>query len=312
MGSARSTLISGAAHLSIAGTAIHIADDGDFEINPSFKDIISAVYGPVDEVNDDLLIKISATPLTFVSASSPALILPYLSGLPGALYPSSTDTPAVLYGNNGDVYTAVNTVITKMPDMTFGADVPLLGKMELTGIIGDSMDPETASSYYTVATGTYTPLALTKTQIPRGKYTWVWGTATGWGTATPIEFLKPPTLTWDLKIDPVKVQGRTRAFRLQSLRAMFKGIPVGPTAANILAAAKLSADAAATHGHRASANAATLTGTGPIGVAIANAALKTAGFKFSNSADVLRAGEVGFVTTVNTSSVPPAAIVAFS
>ena len=304
----RSTLIGGAAGLSIGGTYQHLLDDAKMEFEGAWSDLDSAIYGKTDEISTDLLIKLSGTPLTWASATSPALILPYIGVAPGTFIPGSADTPVSLVSNNGDTYTAVNAVQTKLPDMTFGGDKPLLGALEFTGIIGNGLDPETTASYYSVSTGSYTPVALDLTKVPRGKYTWVWGTASGF--ATSVEFEEPPVLSWDLKLEAIKVQGRTRAYRLQSLLAMLKGKPIGPTGSQILAAAQLAQASGAVHGHRASVNAATLVGTGPIGVTVNNAALKSAGFVFGNKA--LRNGEIGFLSTLNPSSGTVAPIVAFS
>ncbi len=93
---------------------------------------------------------------------------------------------------------------------------------------------------------------------------------------------------------------------------MLKGIPLGPTAAQLLTAAKLAGVAGATHGHKLSASAADLVGTGPIGATLKNASLQTAGFRFGNGPEVLRVGEVGFVSTIDTSTDAFSPIVIFS
>jgi hypothetical protein len=287
----RSTLAGGPAHITYGGATAHLAADSKVDIVPSNEVIKSSMYGNVDEAAADLILRCTGQPLTYENLS---VWFPYLTLVLGQIYPTGTDTPLVYLSNNGDVVTVRSAVITKMPDIVLGVADPILGDIEFAGIIGDGMDPETANSYYTLTTGqTYVAPSLDKTKIPRQKYTAAWGTVTGF---TSFQALDKWTISWELDLQAVKVQGRTVAYKLMAIRALAKCIPVGPTASQIDAALKYQGTGA-THGHKIGGTGVDLviTGTG-VSVTIKNAALKTAGFVFG--AQTLRNGEIGFVSTV--------------
>ncbi len=195
----RATLFGGAAYLSFNGYSSHLISDAQFGLAASWQDISCAIHGIVDKVSDDLLVKVTGSGLTWDSTATVAGLLPYLTPTPGTFYPGTTDLAASLYSPNGDVFTAACGVVTKMPDITFGASGPLMGAFEITGIVGNGLEPEAAASYWTVQNGqSYVPLAIDKTKIVRGKYSWVWtGVA---GMSTPFEFQAPPVLSWDLNL----------------------------------------------------------------------------------------------------------------
>ena len=303
MGSSRATLIGGAANYSHAGYTSALADDGKFDLEGEWRDVKSAMFGVIDQVESDLLVKISGTPLTFSQAATPAALYPYLTPSFGSILPGGLDTPFVYAAANGDVYTATCAVLTKMPDLALGVAEANLGPAEWTGIIGDAMDPEAANSYYKFQTAqSFAPLAIDRTRIPRGHYSAEWNSLS-------FEPENKLVISFEAKLDAVKVQGRTRGFKLTKLAVMTRLTPVGLTSAQIDSAATFQG-AGATHGRRLSASAHNLTITGPMNILQKNAAIKTAGFRFGNA--VLRIGEVGFYSTVDPTSVPIGAILTFA
>jgi hypothetical protein len=106
------------------------------------------------------------------------------------------------------------------------------------------------------------------------------------------------TISHELKLEPVVIQGRTRAFKLDNYRVMAKCMPLGPTMQQI-DAALYAQGTGAQGGYRLSTNAANLviSGSASMTVTLGNAALKTAGYMFAGKA--LRYGEVGWVSTLN-------------
>ena len=89
--------------------------------------------------------------------------------------------------------------------------------------------------------------------------------------------------------------------KITSYRAMAKCMPAEPTMAQI-DAALVAQGANAPHGAKLSSLSADLViaGSLTVSVTLKNAALKTAGFVFG--AKPLRNGEIGFVSTVDTST----------
>lgn len=309
MATTRSTLIGGAANFTHSGYTSALAGDGRFDLQGEWSDVNSAMFGLIDQVNSDLLIKISGSPLTFDPHSTPAALYPYLTPSFGAILPGDADTPFAFFAANGDVYTAVCAVLTKMPDLTLGVNDPAMGPAEWTGIIGNGLEPENAGAYYKIETGqTFTPSSIDRTKIPRGQYSLSWNFTSG-GTSLTFYPEDKLVVSFETTLEPIQVQGRTRGFKLAKLAVMTKLIPVGLTATQITAAIKLQG-AGATHGHRLSSVSNDLTISGPMNIVQKNAAVKTAGFRFGNT--VLRPGEIGFYSTVDPTTGTIGPILTFS
>jgi hypothetical protein len=180
--------------------------------------------------------------------------------------------------------------------------------MEIWGIVESGNDPTSAASYWTynASGGSYTYAAPTTpgtALIGQQEFTGVYGSVSG---MTSFQAQETWNISHDLKWDPVLIQGRTRAFRLQSYRAMAKCSPADATMASILTAlglegssavqgTKLSLLAKAANGG-ASIPTLVITGTGNVSATLNGAALKTAGMKFGGKP--LRQGEIGFITTL--------------
>ena len=94
------------------------------------------------------------------------------------------------------------------------------------------------------------------------------------------------------------IQGRTRAFRLVSYRAMAKCKPLGPAMAQINAALYAQGSGAA-GGYRGGTNGANLviSGSSNMTLTIGNAFMVSKGFVFGSKP--LRYGEVGWVSSLN-------------
>jgi hypothetical protein len=296
MSIARSLLAGGPAYVNFNGVNIQLLDDSKLEVAPVTDVISAALYGEIDEVYTDLIVRGAGTPVNYTNL---AVLWPYLQPTIGQRIFGSSDVPFQWLSNNGDAITVRAGAITRMPDLILGVDKPVLGPMEISGVVGTGLDPNTSNSYYTIQTGqSFSAPALDVSKLGRQKYTAAWGSFTGF---TSLQAQDHWTITHELKLEPVKIQGRTVDMRIVSYRAMAKCKPAEPTMANIDAA--LTAQGGnALHGARLGSNSADLviTGQNNISVTVKNAALKTAGFVFG--AKPLRNGEIGFVSTINVGS----------
>src|SRR5580658_1938805 len=295
----RSQLTGGPAYANFNSQNIQFAEDSTVE-TALVTDVISAsLYGEVDEIYKDLIVKAVGRPL-FYDTAALATMYPYLAGVIGAVYPGSTDKTCAWNSNNGDVITLASALIGKMPDLELGVDGPVLGRMEIWGVIGNGDSAGTANSYYSLQTGqSYSNPAVPGTAVlGRQEFTAAWGSVGGF---TSFQAQDKWTISHELKLEPVVIQGRTRAFRLASYRVMAKCKPLGPTMSQIDAALYAQGSGAA-GGARLSANAANLvlSGSSSMTVTLGNAALKTAGYVFGGKP--LRVGELGWVSTLNINS----------
>ena len=289
-------LAGGPAYVNFNGANIPLGEDSRLEIAPVHSVVSAALYGDIDEVYTDLIVKGTGTPLTYDNL---ATLWPYLQPVIGGRIFGNADSALQWVSNNGDLITVRAGAVTKMPDLILGVEKAGIGPMEFSGVVGNGLDPGASNSYYTIATGqAFSGPAVVSAKIPRQKYTAAWGGAAGFASFQAQEAW---TITHELKLAPVKIQGRTVDMKILGYRAMAKCMPAEPTMAQIDGALPAQGGAAAA-GAKLSSTAADLviTGAQTVSVTVKNAALKTAGFVFGGKA--LRNGELGWVSTVNVST----------
>jgi hypothetical protein len=208
--------------------------------------------------------------------------------------------PFTWWSNNGDKIVVKAGAITKMPDLILGVDKPAIGAFEITGVVASGEDPDTANSYYTISNSAATLPAVVESKIPRQYYTAAWG-SNGLGFDS-LQAQDAWTISHELKLAPVKIQGRTVDMKILSYRAMAKCMPTEPTMSQLDVA--LGVQGQLKHGGLASTQTAkadlVITGQNTVTVTVKNAVMKTAGFVFGGKP--LRNGEVGWVSTINIST----------
>jgi hypothetical protein len=295
----RSQLTGGPACAVFNSKNIQFAEDSTVETALVTDVVSTSLYGDIDEIYRDMVVKASGRPL-FYDTAALSTLFPYLAGAVGTVYPGSSDLPCAWNSNNGDVITLTSALIGKMPDLELGVDGPVLGRMEIWGVIGNGDSAGAANSYYTLQTGqSYSNPAVPGTAVlGRQEFTAAWGSVGGF---TSFQSQDKWIISHELKLEPVSIQGRTRAFKLAGYRVMAKCKPLGPTMAQIDAALYAQGSGAA-GGARLSTNAANLvvTGSSSMTITLGNAALKTAGYVFGGKP--LRLGELGWVSTLNINS----------
>jgi hypothetical protein len=295
----RSQLTGGPAYAAFNNKNIQFASDSSVETALVTDVVETSLYGSVDEIYRDLIVKASGTPLFYDPAQN-ATLFPYLSAIIGTTYPGASDVPCSWISSNGDNVVLTSALVGKMPDLELGVTGAVLGPMEIWGIVANADDPTGANSYYTFSTGnTYSNPAVPSTAVlGRQEFTAAWGSVSGFSS---FQAQHKWTITHELKLEPVQIQGRTRAFRLASYRAMAKCKPLGPSLSQIDGAIYAQGTGAA-GGRRLSTNAANLViaGSNSMTVTLGNAALKTAGYVFGGKP--LRYGELGWVSTLNIAS----------
>jgi hypothetical protein len=217
----------------------------------------------------------------------------FASLAPGASLFGASDTPLLVHGSDGALHTLIASAVTKMPSIILHPEKAAVGPVTFTGILGTGLDFDDANSFYNIATGaTYDDAGFLPADVLRQQYTAAWSGKTGF---TAFEMQDGWTIDFNLTANPVMVQGVTRDFKFVNLEVMARGIPVGPTTAQINDAMKLTGTGALV-GRSAHANAAELTITGvsdsAIHVTIPKAMLINATHTFSG--EKLRNGEVAF------------------
>ena len=145
------------------GANIPLGEDSRLEIAPVHSVVNGALYGEIDEVYTDLIVKGTGRPLTYDNL---AVLWPYLQPTIGQRIFGNTDTPFEWLSNNGDLITARCGAITKMPELVLSVEQPAIGAFEISGVVGNGLEVESAGSYYSIQTGqTFAPPAVTAGKI---------------------------------------------------------------------------------------------------------------------------------------------------
>jgi hypothetical protein len=292
----RSQLTGGPAYAAYNGQNIQFAEDSNVETALVTDVVEASLYGAVDEIYKDLIVKATGRPL-FYDTAAVSTIFPYLGAVIGTVYPGNSDLPCAWNSNNGDTVIISSALIGRMPELELGVDGPVLGRMEIWGVIGNGDNVGAANSYYTFQSGqSYSNPAMPGTAVlGRQEFTAAWGSIAGFGN---FQAQDKWTISHEIKLEPVTIQSRTRAFRLASYRVMARCKPLGPTMAQIDGALYAQGTGAGS-GYRLSTNAANLviSGSSNMTVTLGNAALKSAGYVFGGKP--LRLGELGWVSTLN-------------
>ena len=242
------------------GATLYTRDDIAAKMTSSYKDVITSMYGKVDKVKTDTVLKI---PLMLCGAyENLSVMFPsvFLGGAVGQSLFGNSDVPLVVLGRNGDQITYANAQITKMADLRLGVDNDLFSAaVEFTAILANGKNPEAAGAYVTLTTGqTYADNAFSKANFQRARFTGAWGASTGFTSIVPQDGFQ---IGWQCETKPVAVDGLgTVDMTVDGFVAQCKCIPIGPTMAQLDANSMLHQP----HGTLLSNNVANLTlaGTG--------------------------------------------------
>src|SRR5580698_2856195 len=115
----RSTLLGGPCYAAFNGKNIQFVGDVSVEAPVVWDDVESALYGKIDKIYRDLVVKAKGTPRYYDTAAL-ATMFPYLSAAPGTVFPGTSDVACAFNSNNGDTVSLTSAIIGKMPDFMLG------------------------------------------------------------------------------------------------------------------------------------------------------------------------------------------------
>lgn len=248
--------------------------------------------------------------------TAPSLLLfwnDFANLLPGVSIFGASDVPTTVTGSDGATHMLAASAITGMPSLRLHPERGAIGPATITGIIGSAKDWSQASSFYDVGSGgTFADSTWVPSDVLRQQYSAAYSGAVN-GGLTDFQMQDGWTIDFRLGLAPIKVQGITRDMKFTSLEVMARGIPVGATTAQILAALYAqSGHARATGGsHFATSGSLVITGADAVAhVTIPKASIYTGAFTFSG--EKLRNGEVAFYACRNYASGVQAALYAIA
>jgi len=225
-------------------------------------EIGAAGLGLTDKRDKQLYYRIHITPDGRLTSAIASLLFPYGNPVTGTGIFTDTDVTASVHGQDASLDSYTSVALEKMPVMHFHPERTLLGRATFLAIRGSGADWSGANSLATQAAtgGTFTDAGFTNAGIITQNYTLTWGSVTGFASATDFYdgLTFEPTVTFE-EDGPARYGLYNK--RIKTVGGIVRGIPLGQTRQNILAALYAQGTGAARGGSRA-ANGATLTITG--------------------------------------------------
>lgn len=286
---ARTSIISGPARISFGGQTFWSKGDVQVRVINERFNIDTANFGKVDERFADRRIEVEFEPAGAFTAGVAGVLWPYASTTVGSSIFTASDVPLTINGRDGRQIVVHAAAVTKMPSLRLGVTQTMIGNVTFTGLVKNNTDPSNAAAYYTESAVAYPgDSGFAVSDILTKDYT------AAWGSAPWASFVSEGgwTVDFDLQLAEQKVDGiGTVDMTFASLGVSAKCIPVGPTAANILAAV---APAAALGTSIATANNLNISATG-VYVRLYKAALAESGLVFGSQAK--RVAETTWIST---------------
>jgi len=287
MAVARSILIAGPAKVTRGSLVTHTQDDVAINFIHSTFPVQNSAFGTTDHHSLDQIVEASFTPAGNWNATNSVEFFPHISKLPGTSLCTTSDV-----------------AITQMPSLRLTAGGTMLGPMTITGVRASNTEYDAADSMYSVVgSPTFTDTNFDPREIVVQNYSAKWGLTTevpGFDVDTSFNTADGWTIDFQMSFNPIVVDELgTVDLLMGDLIVKARCIPIGPTEAQIIAAANLSGAAGGSIKRGQSvtsavsiATTADLIITGDDGTTIVTlheAGMTGCGFMFGNS--TLRYGE---------------------
>lgn len=305
----RSQLKRGTAYAGFNGHTFEVRDRIKLLKAPKWDKVLTSQFGAVDVVKTDNVIELEL--LLWGAWENLGDIFPsyLMNPIPGTDVFGSSDLPLTIQARNSDLITVVNAAVTGMAGLYLGVDSDLFAAaVKFTGLIGNGLEPEAASSYTTIGTNAYSAAteAFAKTNFKRTRFGFAWGTLAGFGGdgGAAMRPQKGAKISWGVETAPVPMDGYgTVNMSVKNMIAQCTMIPVGPTMAQV----KAQSNEESAMGTLGSSISADLVGTGNGGAPVVT--LKSAYMK-STETDFdpveLRVNEITWESTKGFSTGAPA------
>jgi PPE-repeat protein len=233
---ARATIIRGPATVTYNGISFYSKGDVKLSIKP--KKIPNLVWNQeIDNLSDDFEVEVTLVPVAAYVNANIAVLYPRMNPVFGTSIVGSTDLPLVIHGKDGRKVTLAAAAILKMPKLTLTATKQIFGEMTFRGVWANNTARTTAGAMLAEASETYTQPALARSAILQQPYTAVWGGSAPWSAIVSEAGIE---IDFDEQIEEQKADDvGVIDLICKDLHVTAKFVPLGPTAAQLLALANL-------------------------------------------------------------------------
>ncbi len=209
---------------------------GDVVIKPVHArwNVDTAHFGKVDERFSNRRYEVTFEPSGRYNENLGEVLWPYASTPAGTSV--FADFPLVVHGRDGRKVTLHNAAVTEMPALRFAVDKTSVGNVKFTALLKNNTDPSSPGAYLTEEAAAYPgDEGFDVAEIFSA------ATTASWGSGAWAAFLSEAgwEVTFQTRFSEKKADSLgTVDLRLQNIDVSLKGIPVGPSVENILAALK--------------------------------------------------------------------------
>lgn len=182
MSSSRNQIVREPGHVVFDGATFFSGADIEATLTEQTITVQSVRHGAVDESVTGIEVAVKFTPLQF-NATALAKLFPFGSLAKGASIFASTDKPIDIHTVSGKRFRIPCGAIFKEPASMWGVKKPILGEVEMRGVLGISATPGALASYYAKSSTAYpgdTDWDLSEVLRPACAASWPQGSATSW------------------------------------------------------------------------------------------------------------------------------------
>jgi hypothetical protein len=258
----RLQLLRGPARVTYDEVVFYTEGDVRLDLRTRTGEARVAEIGPLERFMDDVELTVSFEPVGTWAAPLLAVLYPYSNPLPGQSLFAGGDQPLVINSADGVQLTLPAAALTQMPALRLTGGRTTFGTATFRALTAAGAARSTSDSLYQVNTAAWTMPALDRAQLVAGPVSAAWGADEPWNalqTVDGFEIAFPLKLQEDT-LDDVGVAD----LLVVEVGALARFVPAGPTAAALLAAARVQG-AGADRGVSLFTNAVDLQLTGATG-----------------------------------------------
>jgi hypothetical protein len=214
--------------------------EGTLTLEPDVKlrEIVSAMFGPVDSRVTDKMFSLGFTPIGMMNNNA-ASYYPFGIADLGKLLMPDVDLPIYIWTSGGEKVTVPAGIISKCPQALLGTDIGPFGQMSLAGLRDYTVEDAADEAHYKIEEAELAEHTLDPDKAPTPAYKAVITTpAVGEGEPTVVEIDGDKGFTFDygatLKPRGVNRYGTTN-FKLSALKPTIAFQPFGLSISDIMA-----------------------------------------------------------------------------
>ena len=194
-------------------------------------------FGKFDERPTGRMVSVKFTPTLF-NADALTKLFPFGAMALGASIFGATDKTIDIHTADGERYRIPCGAVYKEPAASWGVSVPILGEVEMRGILGISASPAALASFLAQSSTAFPgDTSWNEDEVLTPACAYVWTQASGASLWDSIDFAGPPVITPEATLTEDRSEGKgVINVALTNYKVTMTGEPMNITPALVLAA----------------------------------------------------------------------------